>query len=268
MENFTKAQIRDFAKRHGITFVDLRRNYAFHLIFGTQGNEDLLLMLVNAILPDQGITSVKLNPTENAGLREDSRSSVFDISATTSTGTFINIEMQFSDQDDFGDRMVFYLCFPIINDLRTGKLESFKLATKYSIGITNFVLKGIDKNDDVINYYGIRNEVEGRSPLSKSVHYVTVELPKFTKSLQELITPAERMLYTIAHIHEMKEMPAEFVGTGLEKLFEICRFAHMEEFVQMDYVRRLMAEIDERSQQRTAISNAEERGMKKGLKQG
>ena len=184
MTNFTKAQIRDFAKRHGITFIDLRRNYAFHLIFGTQGNEDLLLMLVNAILPDQGITSVKLNPTENAGLREDSRSSVFDISATTSTGTFINIEMQFSDQDDFGDRMVFYLCFPIINDLRTGKLESFKLATKYSIGITNFVLKGIDKNDDVINYYGIRNEVEGRSPLSKNVHYVTVELPKFTKSLQ------------------------------------------------------------------------------------
>ena len=42
----------------------------------------------------------------------------------------------------------------------------------------------------------------------------------------------------------------------------------MEEFVQMDYVRRIMAEIDERSQQRTAINNAEERGLKRGLKQG
>ena len=30
-------------------------------------------MLVNAILPERGITSVKLNPTENVGLREDSR---------------------------------------------------------------------------------------------------------------------------------------------------------------------------------------------------
>ena len=42
----------------------------------------------------------------------------------------------------------------------------------------------------------------------------------------------------------------------------------MEEFVQMDYVRRIMAEIDERSQQRTAINNAEEQGLKKGLAKG
>ena len=39
----------------GNVFIDLRLDYAFHLTFGKPGNEDLLLMLVNAILPQLGV---------------------------------------------------------------------------------------------------------------------------------------------------------------------------------------------------------------------
>ena len=39
------------ALSQGIVFIDPRIDYAFKLIFGTPGNEDLLLRLVQAILP-------------------------------------------------------------------------------------------------------------------------------------------------------------------------------------------------------------------------
>ena len=52
------------ARSQGIVFIDPRIDYAFKLIFGTPGNEDLLLHLVQAILPDKGIVSVSLEPQE------------------------------------------------------------------------------------------------------------------------------------------------------------------------------------------------------------
>ncbi|MBO4671988.1 MAG: PD-(D/E)XK nuclease family transposase, partial [Bacteroidales bacterium] len=50
------------------TFIDLRRNWAFKQIFGTPGNEDILLALIQSVLPDKGITGVTLAPTEHMGI--------------------------------------------------------------------------------------------------------------------------------------------------------------------------------------------------------
>ena len=253
MINITENNVRELAKRHGtIFFIDLRIDYAFKLVVGTPGNEDLLLMLVNAILPEKGITSVTLNPQENVGLRKEARRSVFDISCTTSKGEYLIIEMQYKSQDDFEDRMVFYSSFPIINCLRSGKLDSYALNPIYMIGITNFILPEVKENDNLINQYRIRNVYDNNIEFTDSVNYVTVELPKFTKPLDALQSPSDEMFYTLAHIFEMTEMPQKFAGSGLEKLYELCSFANMDLSIQMDYVRELMAQVDERSRLRTA----------------
>lgn len=55
MKNNTNITISD-----GNVFIDLRLDYAFKITFGKPGNEDLLLKLVRAILPQLNITSVTL----------------------------------------------------------------------------------------------------------------------------------------------------------------------------------------------------------------
>jgi len=65
---------------------------------------------------------------------------------------------------------------------------------------------------------------------------------------------------TLANIHEMVQMPPEFAGSGLEKLYELCRFAAMDLNIQMEYVREFMAQVDERSRLRTARNE----GIKEG----
>ena len=50
-------------------------------------------------------------------------------------------------------------------------------------------------------------------------------------------------------------MPKEFSGKGLDKIFETCMFAHMNEDMQMKYVRQLMARWDRESQIATAVAH-------------
>ena len=242
------------------TFIDLRRNHAFKLIFGSKGNEDLLLALINAILPEKGITSVELEPTENMGIREDARSSVFDVTCHTSSGDFVSVEMQFREQDDFNERMVFYSSFTIFNSLTKGGRSYAFQSPIYIIGVLNFVLPTVESNQRIINRYRLRNLQDGNIELTRNLTYITLELPKFTKQLDELESQSDKLIYTIAHISEMKELPKSFSGKVLEKLFEMCSFANMTREQQHEYIRSIMAEIDVRSQVRTAEEKAEAKG--------
>ena len=61
----TREELIKKAKLIGIKYIDLRYDFAFKTIFGTPGNEDLLLMLINAILPEKNIKSVILTRLVN-----------------------------------------------------------------------------------------------------------------------------------------------------------------------------------------------------------
>ena len=250
------------------TFIDLRRNWAFKLIFGSHGNEDLLLALIQAVLPDKGITGVTLTPTERMGIHENARSAVFDISCDTSSGDIVSVEMQFKEQDDFNDRMVFYSSFPIFNSLtRGGTTYAFK-APIYIIGILNFIIPNVARNDRLINCYRLRNIQDANTELTRSLSYVTVELPKFSKSQEEVKTVTDKLFYTLTHIAEMDERPESFSEKVLVKLFELSKFANMTPEQQHIYIRTIMAEVDERSQRRTALNKAREEGLAEGKAEG
>lgn len=257
-----------------ITFIDLRLDYAFKLIFGTHGNEDLLLKLINAILPEKHFNNVTLSTNEHVGLRRNSRKAVFDIFATMPDGSDVTIEMQFEDQNDFNQRMVFYSSFPIQNHVKKGNDTSisprlyYSIPHVYVIGITDFILEDIPETEEMINYYSIRNEKYLNKYLTDKLTYVTVELPKLNKTIEELETPADYLFYAIRNIGSMNEMPDEYKGKGLDKLFELCSFANMTEDEQRQYLAELMAKFDEGSRMATAINKGERRGELKGELKG
>ena len=259
---YTSELLRQAAAQ-GITFIDPRIDYAFKLIFGTPGNEDLLLMLVRSILPDKNIVSVSLEAQEQVGLRKDSRRGIIDVKCTTEAGERLIIEMQIKPQNDFGDRMVFYSSFPISNLLHRGD-DNYKLTPIYVIGITDFIIPDVKPNDNLINQYTIRNVKDNGGVLSKNVNYVTVELPKLTKTFAEAKETGELVLYTIKHMGEMKEMPREYAGSGLEKMFGLSNFANMTDAEQYEYLSRFMYERDAKSSRRYA----QEVGYAEGLAEG
>lgn len=260
----------------GITFIDLKRDFAFKWAFGTPGHEDLLLLLLKGLLPDKHIKSVKLGPQEQQADREDSQGGIYDIYCETDDGSSLTIEMQVCSQSDFNDRMVFYSSFPIRNRVGQGTVikndveifQKYKLPPIYTIGILDFELIGVSKSNRVIRHFSIREDEDGNSQFTDSVHYITVELPKFRKESTELTTLQDYILYLLKNIGQMKDITKEFKGKGLDKLLETCMFANMNEDLQMTYVRRMMADWDRKGQLATAKMQGLEEGRAEGLAEG
>ena len=117
----------------------------------------------------------------------------------------------------------------------------------------------------VIRHFSIREDDDNNSQFTDSIHYITVELPKFKKETSELSTFQDYVLYTIKNMGALKSMPKEFSGKGLDKIFETCKFALMNEDMQMKYVRQMMAQWDRESQLATAVMHGKAEGRAEGI---
>ena len=247
----THEQTLQKAQRYGIKYIDLKIDFAFKFVFGTQGKEDLLLMLIDSILPDKHIVSVKLGPQEQMPDNPEKRRSIYDIHCSTENGTNITVEMQCAKQSDFNNRMVYYSSYTLRNSLKCGK-EGFEYPELYVIGILDFLLPGVKKNSEVVNHYSLRNDRDDGIMLTDTLHYVTIELPKFHKDIEELDSQLDNMLYLFRNLGEMKEIPAYFKDKNLDRLFETTMFANMTPELQDRYFREFMYEMDQKSRMRTA----------------
>lgn len=150
--------------------------------------------------------------------------------------------------------------------------DSYKLTPVYIVGITDFIFSMIPANDNLINRYSIRNVKNVEIAFTDSLNYVTVELPKLPKSLAEVKDRDELILFAIKNIGQMEEMPQEYVGSGLEKMFRLSNFANMTEAEQYEYLARFMYERDAKSSRRYArevgFSEGKAEGRAEGIAEG
>ena len=80
------------------------------------------------------------------------------------------------------------------------------------------------------------------------------------KESSDLLSLQDYILYLLKNMGQMKEITKEFQGKGLDKLLETCMFANMNQDLQMQYVRRMMAEKDRIGQLATAKMQGFEEG--------
>jgi len=268
-QNDIEEQIREYCPE-GFVYIDLKNDFSFKKVFGSTGNEDLLLLLINCLLPEKHIASVTLSNQERIGHRRDSRKSVNDIHCITDSGQEFIVEMQLGDQDYFNDRMMFYASFSITDQIKIGdiSLDKYKLTPIYVIGITDFIINEIKADANVLHTFSIVDTNDRNCLFSGNLNFVTVELPKFRKTYEELENDQDKMLYLFQHLSTMKEIPEKFRGQTFAKLFKVCMFASMDKMSQREYLSYLMAMRDERARMATAIDRGLAMGRTKGFEEG
>ncbi len=254
------------AKLLGIKYIDLKYDFAFKTVFGTPGNEDLLLMLIDSILPEKHIQSVELGPQEQQGDSYESKRVIYDIRCKTELGP-INIEMQFGERREFSHRMVYYASRAVSKCVQKGT-DDYTLPEIYVIGIANFILPEITPNDNIINKYALINREDGRTLMNNTLNFVTVELPKFLKDEEELSSETDIMIYLIKNMGELKTRSKKLADKNLDKLFEVSMFANMETEAQSRYLDEMMWEIDQRAVRKYAREKAIAEGMAEGRAKG
>ena len=125
------------------------RDTFVHFLFGTPGNEPLLLHFLNAVLESDGrlpSTSVEVRNPFNPATFATAKYSILDVKATDERGDIFAVEFQTSERTAFADRMTYYGCRSFGGQMFRGTKYS-SLQAVIAIAVTTFEmfrqLKGI-----------------------------------------------------------------------------------------------------------------------------
>jgi predicted transposase/invertase (TIGR01784 family) len=91
--------------------VNLRVDFAFKQLFGTRGNEQILMQFLNVTLASSLSSSIQSLTIEDPHMHreyEKDKLSILDVLATLDDETQIVIEIQLNDQNDFLKRSLYY----------------------------------------------------------------------------------------------------------------------------------------------------------------
>ena len=254
-------------------YINPYTDFGFKYLFGTEPNKENTLELVNALLQGrEHIRSLTLIPTEQLGDTQDDRRSVFDVYCENEQGDKIIIEMQKADQPWFKDRSVYYSSFPIRSQGEKGKWL-FGLKAVYTIGILNFVFDD-DKDDEeyyhhVVQLMDVEKKTGGpptmlstsQAPFYDKLTYIYLEMPKFRKTEDELVTMTDKWLYALKHLPDLLERPKALQDRIFKKFFDVAEIAALskEEYAKYWESEKVYYDND------GAIRTAEAKGEAKGL---
>ncbi len=206
-------------------YIDPRTDFGFKYLFGSELNKDLLIGFLNALFHGKHtITDVSFLPNEHIGTSLDTRKAIFDVYCESESGERFIVEMQNVFQRFFKDRSIFYSTFPIREQAKRGEWD-FRLDAVYTIGILNFVF---DEDKDSEDYF--HHEVKLMDTRTKKVFYdkltlIYLELPKFTKTEDELETLFDKWVYVLKNLSRLLERPIALQERVFKRLFEAAEIA-------------------------------------------
>ena len=122
--------------------MDLKIDYAFKQLFGSEKNKEITVVFLNAILQRTGrerIKDISFNNTEAGGEYANDKQSRLDLLVVTDVDEWINIEIQFSNQYDMVKRSIYYWS-GIYRTPMEKKMNYKELNPVIAINILNFDL--------------------------------------------------------------------------------------------------------------------------------
>ncbi|MFJ7661724.1 Rpn family recombination-promoting nuclease/putative transposase [Lysinibacillus sp. NPDC097162] len=265
--------------------MDLKIDFAFKHLFGSERNKQLTIVFLNAILNWTGSNKIKeitfINHEVGGEYKEDKQSRL-DIVVKTEKEDIINIEIQLANKNDMFKRTLFYWSRLYNLQLQKGK-GYYTLNPTITINICDFTLF-----KDIAHYHSTYHLYEDKTlqRVQKSddvleIHFI--EMNKFLKAwLMEELNPIEdiivKWLLLLVMVDGRKQKVYEDIYKVLEELAMKDRnlreaFEAWEELSQdpesiIAYESRVKFMIDEVATLEDAKYHAEQAGIEKGMQEG
>ena len=248
-------------------YVDLMNDVAFQWVFGQEDNKDLLIALLNELIPELHIEKLEFCKNRQLSFAKDLKSSVFDVSCKLEAGTQIDVEVQVRAQDWFADRCLYYSTYCIQNQIRRGQ-DEYTLNPVYIVSIDAFTRRHAPEWDgSILSGYSLRED-RTHELMTDNLHFVFVELEHFNKKWEDIDNDKERFYFCIRHLHELDNLPDGFAEGIWAKLARQSELAEMPSDVKMKYIKAMTTDIDRRAQMKYAQRVARETGLAEGRAEG
>ncbi len=235
----------------------------FKKLFGSEENKDLLLSLVNSILPqNEQITEIELANPYNIADYIDGKISILDIKAKDQDGKFYDIEMQVGEQGYYGKRSLYYWGKTYTGQIDTGEMYS-KLKKTIVISILDFkYFKDDERVHRIIRAKDVESDQEYEELDCFELHFI--ELKKFSKELSALTSTLDRWItfLTKAYEYDKGNVPEELSkDPAVKKAIEKLDVIYLDAKERLIYEQEQKQMWDEQEKMRTA----EEKGVAKGI---
>jgi len=236
----------------------------FKKLFGSEENKDILLSLINSILPqNEQITEIELANPYNIADYIDGKISILDIKAKDEDGKLYDIEMQVGEQGYYGKRSLYYWGKTYTGQIDTGEMYS-KLKKTIVISILDFkYFKDDERVHRIIRAKDVESNEEYQELDCFELHFI--ELKKFSKELSALTTTLDRWItfLTKAYEYEKGNVPEELSkDPAVKKAIEKLDVIYLDAKERLIYEQEQKQMWDEQEKMRTAeAKGVEKRNM-------
>ncbi len=249
-------------------YINPYTDFGFKKLFGTEMNKDLLISFLNALFnsEEKEIEDLQYLNSEHLGdgygerlrvgeLCSGIRRAVFDVYCKTKDGGRFIVEMQKAEQTYFKDRSLYYTTFAIREQAPKGKDWDYHLEDVYTVGVLNFKFPGDEYPADSYRHEIKLKDVEDNHVFYEKLTFVYLEMPKFNKTEDELVTMFDKWMFVLRNLSRLLDRPKALQDRVFDRLFEQAEIAKYSPEERREYEVSVKNYWDYNSTMKTAVLN-------------
>ena len=249
-------------------YLDPRNDLAFKKVFGAEKHKCIPIDFLNAVFHLEGphkIVSLEFLNTKQEPAIEARKESIVDVLVEDQSGVKYIVEMQVAKVEGFEKRAQYYAAKTYCSHFGIGK-KYHDLRKVVFLAITDYVV--FPKKENYKSDHVILDNVSHENDL-KDFYFTFVELPKFTKSLQELKTIEDKWYYFLKHADESKDIERVLSNhPEIKEAYEILDRYHWTEGELQYYEKLIMSVADAHGMIDAAKTEARQEGRQEGMQEG
>lgn len=253
-------------------FIDLTRDYGFKIVMADEDHPELMLGLLNAVIQDREIVSIRFLNTELLPPEETAHRANYDVLCTDSKGNRFLTEMQANWYDCFPDRLMAYTGGQVSRLLKHGE-QYTSMRKLYVISILGDYLKVRDEEhpqtDVLLRRAEVRMNDTGKSLMDRP-SFIFLQLPAAKEPTKDSAF-IEKWTWYIREMVNFKDKPSGLDGY-FDLLFEASDRDNIEKGKLSIYDKMVRDEIQIAAERDYAVRTGREQGREEGhaagLKEG
>ena len=228
-------------------YADLLNDEVFKLVFGRESTKDVMIEFLNQVILDRKILDLEFIDKEMHPVERDAKGTVYDMFCKTDDGSRIIVEVQRRKQPFYPERALYYSTFQIQRQVESGA-EYYDFLPVYVVSILDFRIDDDPDSSAVRTSYRL-HEDDSHKLLTDRVTFIFIELPKFTKTVDELDgNILEGMYFCFKNMTELESRPDVLDHQVFTKIFDVTELYNMDQNTRDKVLDNMTTERDLRNQ--------------------
>jgi len=243
-------------------FLDVRTDFAFKKVFGSEHSKSKLISFLNAIIYSDRPHKIKdltIVDPYTIPIMKGIKDTYVDVKAILDDDTKVIIEMQVLNHKGFEKRILYNAAKNY--SIQLNKKDDYILLNPViALSIVDFVM--FEDIDKVVTNFKLLEKTEFIN-YSDDIELIFVELPKFKKELEEVENIKDQWIYFVKNAGSLEYIPNNIDKEIKDALESVNEAIMTPEELEAQYKRREFISI-----QKLALLKADEDGFQKGLTRG